>query len=116
MMIASVQDWNRAMGRFSKSTPLTKKQSQVAALVASGHGNRAIAEMLGNSEQVIKNHVRNIFDKMGCNSRVQCAILWHTQNPQMEAEVARLKQELRQQTAKLDEANRELFKWRRRMG
>jgi non-specific serine/threonine protein kinase len=45
----------------------------VAALVAGGLSNRAIAEQLHLSERTIESHVKNICDKLGFNSRSQVA-------------------------------------------
>ena len=36
--------------------------------------NRAIAKALGTSEQVVKNNLRSIFDKLGVSDRLELAI------------------------------------------
>lgn len=43
---------------------LTPKEIQIAILVREGMTNRKIGRMIGTSEQVIKNHLRNTFDKL----------------------------------------------------
>lgn len=53
---------------------LSGKEIQVATLVWEGLTNRDIAERLGTSEQVVKNHLRNTFDKLGVWSRLELAL------------------------------------------
>ena len=43
---------------------LTAKEIQVALLVWKGQTNRQIAVVIGTTEQVIKNYLRNTFDKL----------------------------------------------------
>jgi DNA-binding NarL/FixJ family response regulator len=47
---------------------------QVAALVWEGQTNREIAHAIGTTEQVVKNYLRNTFDKLGVWSRLELAI------------------------------------------
>jgi DNA-binding NarL/FixJ family response regulator len=53
---------------------LTPKEVEVATLVWQGLTNREIGKMLGTSEQVIKNHLRSTFDKLGVWSRLELAM------------------------------------------
>jgi DNA-binding NarL/FixJ family response regulator len=53
---------------------LTPKEIQVAVLVWEGLTNREIGRLLGTSEQVIKNHLRSTFDKLGVWSRLELAM------------------------------------------
>ena len=53
---------------------LTPKEMQVAALVWEGQTNREIAKAIGTTEQVVKNYLRNTFDKLGVWSRLELAI------------------------------------------
>jgi DNA-binding NarL/FixJ family response regulator len=53
---------------------LTTKELQVAALVWEGLTNREIARAIGTTEQVVKNYLRNTFDKLGVWSRLELAI------------------------------------------
>lgn len=53
---------------------LTPRERQIASLVAQGHRYRKIAGRLGISEQTVRNHLRNIFDKLHVNDRVQLAL------------------------------------------
>ena len=53
---------------------LTTKERIVATLVWEGHTNREIATRIGTSEQVVKNHLRSAFDKLGVWSRLELAL------------------------------------------
>ena len=50
---------------------LTKRELEVALLVADGLTNRAIAHKLGLAEWTVVNHLRKVMRKLGCQSRVQ---------------------------------------------
>jgi DNA-binding NarL/FixJ family response regulator len=53
---------------------LTPKETQVAALEWEGQTNLEIAKAIGTTEQVVKNYLRNTFDKLGVWSRLELAI------------------------------------------
>jgi len=53
---------------------LTDKEIRVATLVWEGLTNREIGRILGTTEQVVKNHLRNTFDKLGVWSRLELAM------------------------------------------
>ena len=53
---------------------LTEKEIQIAALVFQGQTNREIAAQFGITEQVVKNHLRRLFDKLGVWSRLELAV------------------------------------------
>lgn len=53
---------------------LTEKEVRVATLVWEGLTNREIGRLLGTTEQVVKNHLRNTFDKLGVWSRLELAM------------------------------------------
>jgi DNA-binding NarL/FixJ family response regulator len=53
---------------------LTAKEVQVATLVWEGLTNREIAQIIGTTEQVVKNYLRNTFDKLGVWSRLELAL------------------------------------------
>jgi ATP/maltotriose-dependent transcriptional regulator MalT len=52
---------------------LTSREREVAALIAQGKSNRAIAEVLVVSERTAETHVGNILYKLGFSSRAQIA-------------------------------------------
>ena len=53
---------------------LNPKESQISILVWEGLTNREIGKIVGASEQVIKNHLRGAFDKLGVWSRLELAM------------------------------------------
>lgn len=53
---------------------LTKRELEVLKLLSFGMYNKEIAEKLGISERTIKNHVSNIFKKIGVADRTQAAV------------------------------------------
>jgi len=54
---------------------LTRRESEVLALVADGLANREIAERLGTASGTIKIHVQNILDKLGASDRTQAVMI-----------------------------------------
>lgn len=72
---------------------LTAKEIQIATLVWQGLTNREIGRLVGTTEQVIKNHLRSIFDKLGVWSRLELAMYvashggskWPTESVKIEA-------------------------------
>jgi DNA-binding NarL/FixJ family response regulator len=53
---------------------LSAKEIEVATLVWEGKTNPEIAAMVGCTEQVIKNQLRSVFDKLGVWSRLELAL------------------------------------------
>ena len=49
-------------------------ESQISILVWEGLTNREIGKIVGTSEQMIKNHLRSAFDKLGVWSRLELAL------------------------------------------
>ena len=60
--------------------PLTDREVEVLRLVARGLPNREIADQLVISENTVKNHVRNILEKLHLHSRVEAAVYAHQQH------------------------------------
>ncbi|QHT62670.1 response regulator transcription factor [Paenibacillus lycopersici] len=52
-------------------TALTQREREVLEQVASGSSNRQIAETFGLSEHTVKNHLKNILQKLHLDNRVQ---------------------------------------------
>jgi DNA-binding CsgD family transcriptional regulator len=59
---------------MSPGEQLSPKEIQVATLVWEGKTNPEIASLLGCTEQVIKNQLRGVFDKLGVWSRLELAL------------------------------------------
>ena len=50
---------------------LTDREQEVVALLVQGLKNKEIADELGVVEQTVRNHLKNIYDKMGVNDRLR---------------------------------------------
>jgi DNA-binding NarL/FixJ family response regulator len=53
---------------------LNPKEIQISILVWEGLTNREIGKIVGASEQVVKNHLRDAFDKLGVWTRLELAM------------------------------------------
>jgi len=56
---------------------LSAREREVLALIAEGLGNAEIAERLSISEKTVRNHVSNLFDKLGVWTRAQAIVFAH---------------------------------------
>jgi DNA-binding NarL/FixJ family response regulator len=64
----------RFVGTEQESSSLSIRERQVVALVAQGYRNKEMAEKLFISEQTVKNHLHNIFVKLGVSDRLVLAL------------------------------------------
>jgi two-component system, NarL family, nitrate/nitrite response regulator NarL len=53
---------------------LSGRELQVVTEVVAGYGNREIARRLSLSEQTVKHHITNIFDKLGVSNRLELTL------------------------------------------
>lgn len=53
---------------------LSAKEAQIVAFIVEGRTNKDIASTLQTSEQVVKNHLGKIFDKLGVFNRLELAL------------------------------------------
>lgn len=63
-----------AAGRVRERSPLSTREREIVALVAQGFKNKEMAEKMFISEQTVKNHLHNIFDKLGVSDRLELAL------------------------------------------
>ena len=61
---------------------LSEREHQIVQLVSQGYKNSGIARQMGISEQTVKNHLHNIFNKIGVSDRLDLALYavdkgWH---------------------------------------
>ena len=52
----------------------SERERWVIELVAQGLKNREVAAIIGTTELVVKNYLRNIYDKLGLRNRVELAL------------------------------------------
>ncbi|SEC89104.1 ATP-binding protein [Rhodococcus koreensis] len=62
-----------AAAPVAEASPLTKREQEIAELLAQGLSNRQIAERLVISRRTVDGHVEHIFDKLAVSSRTQVA-------------------------------------------
>ena len=61
-------------GKGRERSPLSTRERDIVALVAQGYKNKEMAEKMFISEQTVKNHLHNIFDKLGVSDRLELAL------------------------------------------
>jgi two-component system NarL family response regulator len=64
----------RSEGPAEGTGSLSRRELEVLTLVAQGLNNRAIAESLFISENTVKNHIRNIHEKLQVHSRMEAVV------------------------------------------
>ena len=58
-------------GADEKTSPLTARQHAILPLLAEGMPNKLIADALGVTEGTIKQHLKELFRRLGVNNRTQ---------------------------------------------
>jgi len=53
---------------------LTPRELEIIAVIVAGYSNKEIAREFSISEQTVKHHLTNIFDKLGVSSRLELAL------------------------------------------
>jgi len=61
-------------GKNRERSPLSTREREIVQLVAQGYKNKEMAEKMFISEQTVKNHLHNIFDKLGVSDRLELAL------------------------------------------
>ncbi|HTX13710.1 MAG TPA: response regulator transcription factor [Candidatus Baltobacteraceae bacterium] len=64
---------------------LTKRERDVARLVADGLTNREVSKQLGLSEHTVRNYLLRVFDKLGVSTRVELVLYCLQQRQQVSA-------------------------------
>jgi DNA-binding CsgD family transcriptional regulator len=63
-----------AARRRARAFGLTPREVEIIRCVVAGCTNRAIAKRIGISENTVKSHLTNIFNKSGASNRVELAL------------------------------------------
>ncbi|GAX91957.1 DNA-binding response regulator [Effusibacillus lacus] len=71
LAVKLLHEFTQRERQSSKVTPLSEREQEVLEWVAMGHTNREIAENLYISENTVKNHLKNIMQKLHLENRVQ---------------------------------------------
>ena len=61
-------------GLREQGAALSTREREIVGLIAQGFKNRDMADRLFISEQTVKNHLHNIFDKLGVSDRLELAL------------------------------------------
>src|SRR6202790_4145764 len=61
-------------GTSRERSPLSQREREIVQLVAQGYKNKEMADKMFISEQTVKNHLHNIFDKLGVSDRLELAL------------------------------------------
>jgi DNA-binding CsgD family transcriptional regulator len=70
------------MARMTVETAgITPREKQVLALIIDGHSNANIGLLLGIGRWTVVRHIQNLFDKAGCDSRLQLAMKFYQGEP-----------------------------------
>ena len=57
-----------------KTFGLTPRELEIISAIVAGYTNKDIAEKFSISEQTVKHHLTNIFDKLGVSNRLELAL------------------------------------------
>jgi two-component system nitrate/nitrite response regulator NarL len=57
-----------------KKFGLTARELEIVAVIVAGYTNKDIAQRFSISEQTVKHHLSNIFDKLGVSNRLELAL------------------------------------------
>lgn len=79
---------SRAKSRTTSVGPLTKRELEIARLVASGLKNSEVASTLFLAEKTVAAHLSNIYGKVEVRSRVQLGQWIRANDPEFEATLA----------------------------
>jgi two-component system, NarL family, nitrate/nitrite response regulator NarL len=61
-------------GMRARDYGLTNRELQIVTLVVAGYSNPDIAQRCSISEQTVKHHISNVFDKLGVSNRLELAL------------------------------------------
>ena len=64
----------RTPAKAASAVRYRPREREIVALVAQGYKNKEMAEKMFISEQTVKNHLHNIFDKLGVSDRLELAL------------------------------------------
>jgi two-component system nitrate/nitrite response regulator NarL len=72
-LVTVVQRVGGSNGRPQRRFGLTPREYQVITTIMAGFSNKEIAERFSISEDTVKHHLTNIFDKLGVSTRLELA-------------------------------------------
>ena len=75
--VGDIVDFMRSSGsgdKPQKNYGLTRRELDILTTIVAGLSNKEIARRFALSEDTVKHHLTNIFDKVGVNSRLELAL------------------------------------------
>lgn len=73
-MVTYLRDKASAAAAPARNFGLTKRELEILGTIVSGLSNKEIAQKFSLSEDTVKHHLTNIFDKVGVSSRLELAL------------------------------------------
>ena len=74
-LLRTLRELERAPAREEPpASRLTRRELQVVGAIVEGAANKDIGKAFGLSEQTVKNHLSNIYDKLGVSTRLELAL------------------------------------------
>ena len=75
-IVAAMQDLQNGISQRqpSRDFGLTDREQEIVGLIVEAAGNKEIADRLRISEKTVKNHLTNIYDKLGVSGRLELAM------------------------------------------
>jgi two-component system, NarL family, nitrate/nitrite response regulator NarL len=74
MMYLREQNISQQPSRARSSFGLTRRETEILGTIVGGLSNKEIAQKFTLSEDTVKHHLTNIFDKVGVSSRLELAL------------------------------------------
>jgi DNA-binding NarL/FixJ family response regulator len=68
----------KGKGDLANAVRMTKREREIISLIAEGLSNKEIAQRLNVATYTVKSHVHNILEKLALHSRLQIAMLTHS--------------------------------------
>ncbi|MNI24201.1 Transcriptional regulatory protein DegU [compost metagenome] len=66
-----LHEFSSVQAKIPEHSPLTGREKEILECVAQGNSNREISDTLAISEHTVKNHLKNILQKLHLDNRVQ---------------------------------------------
>jgi DNA-binding NarL/FixJ family response regulator len=74
MMYLREQNISQMPSKARSSFGLTRRETEILGTIVAGLSNKEIAQKFSLSEDTVKHHLTNIFDKVGVSSRLELAL------------------------------------------
>ena len=62
------------MADVTQTNGLSRRETEILRLAATGHCNPDIARELGITSKTVENHLTSVFDKLGVHNRTQATL------------------------------------------